>query len=209
MTTPLAWLKQRFEEVLVDYWRHHAPVTTPAWPFATAPAENLQSHMNLVMPLADTTAVGRATALNMIGSSVDELFTGLSSVGTVHFARFDLVGPNLCMYSVFDGDFANYIRDFIALFGTVFDVMMSIVADPAPTPVERNPEAFIDWIHAHDSFQIPYDVTSLFPEEKDMENLSRDVILLLDENANVQLGRYSGYPSISVAQIRLAMGLDW
>ena len=150
--------------------------------------------MNLVMPLADQTAVGRAKAVQAVAANIDELFTGLSNVGTVHFARFDLVGGNLCMFSVFDGDFRAYIRDFISVFGSVFDSLLGLVADPPPSPSSQHPEAFIDWIHRHDSFQIPRDLTALFPEEKNIKNLSRDLVLLLDENPNVQIGRFSGYP---------------
>jgi hypothetical protein len=104
--------------------------------------------MNLVMPLRDQTAVGRARAAGAVSASVDELFTGLNVVGTVHFARFDIIDGNLCMFSVFDGDFTTYIRDFIALFGSVFDVPRTHVKDPPPVPSERHTEEFIDWVHA-------------------------------------------------------------
>jgi hypothetical protein len=47
--------------------------------------------------------------------------SGLDNVGTVHFARFVIVDDNyICMFSVYDGDFTKYIRDFIATIG-VFD----------------------------------------------------------------------------------------
>ena len=49
----------------------------------------------------------------------------------------------------------------------------------------------------------------MFPEEKNINNLSRDLVLLLDENPNVQLGRFSGYPGVSVAQLRNGAGLGW
>ena len=198
-----------FERVLVAFWRRAAPVKTPGLAYSTALADNLQMHMNLVMPLADQTAVGRARAAQAIAENIDELFTGLSNVGTVHFARFDLIGGNLCMYSVFDGDFRAYIRDFICVFGTVFDALLGLVSDPPPSPSELYPEAFIDWIHRHDSFQIPRDLTSLFPDEKNIVNLSRDLVLLLAEKPNVQLGRFSGYPGLSAAQIRLGTGVGW
>lgn len=202
-------LRHLFERLLIAFWRRAAPIKTPGSTYSTAPADNLQMHMNLVMPLADQTPVGRAQAAQAIAANIDELFTGLSNVGTVHFARFDLIGGNLCMYSVFDGDFRAYIRDFICVFGSVFDSLLGLVADPPPSPSALNPEAFIDWIHRHDSFQIPRDLTSLFPEEKKLENLSRDLVLLLDEKPNVQLGRFSGYPGVSVAQIRHGTGLGW
>ncbi|MBY0568786.1 MAG: hypothetical protein K2P70_15830 [Hyphomonadaceae bacterium] len=202
-------LRHLFERILIAFWRRVAPVKTPQPGYSTTLADNLQMHMNLVMPLADQTPVGRARAAAAIAANIDELFTGLSNVGTVHFARFDLIGGNLCMYSVFDGDFRAYIRDFICAFGSVFDSLLGLVADPPPSPSAQNPEAFIDWIHRHDSFQIPRDLTSLFPEEKNINNLSRDLVLLLDENPNVQLGRFSGYPGVSVAQIRHNSGLGW
>ncbi len=204
-----AALRHLGERVLVAFWRRVAPVKTPQPEYSTAVADNLQLHMNLVMPLADQTAVGRARAVEAVAANIDELFTGLSNVGTVHFARFDLVGGNLCMYSVFDGDFRAYIRDFICVFGSVFDSLLGLVADPPPSPSAQHPEAFIDWIHRHDAFQIPRDLTSLFPEEKNINNLSRDLVLLLDQNPNIQIGRFSAYPGISAAQIRHNSGLGW
>ncbi len=197
------------ERLLVAFWRRAAPVKTPPPEFKTALPDNLQMHMNLVMPLADQTAVGRAKAIQAVAANIDELFTGLSNVGTVHFARFDLVGGNLCMFSVYDGDFRAYIRDFISVFGSVFDSLLGLVADPPPSPSTQHPEAFVDWIHRHDTFQIPRDLTGLFPEEKNIKNLSRDLILLIDENPNIQIGRFSAYPGISAAQIRHKTGMGW
>jgi hypothetical protein len=203
------FLKRMGERVLVAFWRIVAPVKTPEPGYETSLPANLQMHMNLVMPLADQTAVGRARAVQAIAANIDELFTGLSNVGTVHFARFDLINGNLCMFSVYDGDFRAYIRDFITVFGSVFDSLLSLVADPPPSPSTQHPEAFIDWIHRHDSFQIPRDLTALFPEERNIKNLSRDLVLLLDQNPHVQIGRFSAYPGISAAQIRHKSGLGW
>jgi len=203
------FLKRLFERILVAFWRIGAPVKTPEPAYSTSLPDNLQMHMNLVMPLADQTAVGRARAVQAVAANIDELFTGLSNVGTVHFARFDLVGGNLCMFSVFDGDFRAYIRDFITVFGSVFDSLLGLVENPPPSPCTKHPEALIDWIHRHDSFQIPRDLTVLFPDEKNIKNLSRDLVLLLDENPHVQIGRYSGYPGLSVAQIRDKTGMGW
>ena len=203
------FLRRLAERVLVAFWRRAAPVKITEPGYSTNLADNLQFHMNLVMPLADQTAVGRAQAVQAVAANIDELFTGLSNVGTVHFARFDLVGGNLCMYSVYDGDFHAYIRDFISVFGSVFDSLLGLVADPPPSPSALHPEEFIDWIHRHDAFQIPRDLTTLFPEEKNIKNLSRDLILLLDAKQNVQIGRFSGYPGVSAAQIRHGTGLGW
>ena len=209
MTSLMSKGNQLFERILIEYWKRRAPVPTPPPVWKTAPADNLQQHMNLVMPLRDKTDVGRAFAADAVSSSVDEIFTGLNNVGTVHFARFDLIGSNLCMFSVYDGDFANYIRDFISVFGSVFDALMELVEDRPPVPCELHPEAFIDWIGKHDAFQVPGEVALLFPQERNIKNLPRDVILLFEQNPNVQLGRYSSYPGLSAAQIRLDTGGDW
>ena len=205
-----AWVTQLVQRLLVAYWRRRAPIAVAHTPWKTAPADNLQLTMNLVMPLTDQTAVGRAKAVKAVAANIDQLFSGLNNVGTVHTARFDLIGGNLCMFSVFDGDFTNYIRDFICLFGNVFDALVGgLVVDPPPCPCSEHPEAFIDWVIRHDAFQIPGDLTSLFPQEANLENLGRDLVLLLDLNDNVLLGRYSGYPGMSVAQIRQATGVEW
>jgi hypothetical protein len=202
-------MTQLFERMLVAYWRRREPLVVRPRPMSTSLADNVQSSMNLIMPLADQTAVGRANAVNAVGSAVDELFSGLNAVGTVHFARFDIVDGNLCMFSVYDGDFTSYIRDFIALFGNVFDALMEIVADPPPLPSERNPEAFIEWVHRHDAFQLPRDLTTMLPGLTDVRNLPRQVVLAVDANPNLQLGIYRGYPGSSVAQIRHALGVGW
>ena len=191
------------------YWKrrdHFVPVTPD---LSTALEKNVQSTMNLIMPLADPTAIGRAKAAAAVSGSVDELFTGLNAVGTVHFARFDIIDGNLCMFSVFDGDFTTYIRDFIGLFGSVFDVLMTVVEDPPPLPSELNPEAFIDWVHAHDALKLPRDLMLLDPEVGDVRNLSRDMVMMFEDNPHVELGIYRGYPGSSVAQVRDGLGVGW
>jgi len=209
---PAGRMTQLGESVIVKSWKGHDPGATPnpSWSWSTAAGDNLQKHMNLIMPLADKTAVGRAVAVQAVAANIDELFTGLNNVGTVHMARFDLIGSNLCMFSTFDGDFTNYIRDFISVFGSVFDAVIAIlVADPPTGPTEEHPQEFIDWVKAHDAFQIPGDLTQLFPDEPSIENYARDLVLLLEREANVQIGRFSAYPGLSAAQIRHATGIDW
>jgi len=207
------WLKLQatmmVERFLIWYWKRKAPVTTPKWDWKTSLADNVQQQMNLVMPLADTTAVGKAKAVQMVAANIDELFTGLNNIGTVHSARFDLIGEYLCILTVYDGDHEVYIRDFISVFGSVFDAMIRVVADPPPWPCELHSAEFVKWVSDHEGFQIPYNLTQMFPEEKNLENLSRDLILLLADNPYVQIGRFSGYPALSTAQIRLASGIEW
>ena len=158
-----------------------------------------------------------------IAQNFNEIFAGLDNVGTVHFARFVVIGDNLCMISVYDGDFTNYIRDFIATVGSVFDEVVSLMeGGEAVMPCETKIDAFIEWVHAHDLFQVPDLPTDLFalqdeargvkrkPEHGMLRSLSRELVLQLRANPNSMLGGgYRAYPGYSVAQVRDKLGVGW
>lgn len=208
--------------ILVPFWAWRRPV--PAQPggpaLAVQPGENLQRMMNLVMPLKDKTALGRAMAAQTIAANLDAIFAGLDNVGNVHFARFVIIENNLCMISAYDGDFTNYIRDFIAQIGGVFDGVVALIEDGDDVlPTEENIEAFIDWVRDHDLYQFPDLVTAFMqyqdPDsdadlvDEDMRLLPRTIVLQLHANKNVLLGGYRAYPALSVGQIRREAGLGW
>jgi hypothetical protein len=212
--------------VLVPYW---------AWRFPTkkaeggprpsiAPSDNIQRMMNLVMRLKDPSTIGRAKAALVLAQHAGEIFSGVDNVATVHFARFVIIGDYLCMISVYDGDFSNYIRDFISAIGSFFDAIVALVEDgDTVLPTETHIEAFIDWVHARDLFQAP-DVTSdLFAindtargippgamATHQLRSLSRELILQLRVNPNLSLGGgYRAYPGVTSAQIREQVGMGW
>jgi hypothetical protein len=179
--------------------------------------------MNLIMPLKDKSAIGRGKAAAAVAQNVDEIFAGLDNVGTVHFARFLLIGDYICMISVYDGDFTNYIRDFIATIGSVFDEVVKLVeGGEAITPSEKHVDAFIDWVHEHDLFQAPDFPTDLFTLNKEsgktprgegplkLRTLPREFVLQLKANPNISLGGgYRGYPGFSAAEVRRKFGVGW
>jgi hypothetical protein len=195
-----------FGSLLTALWsRVEGPVEVPR-KSSLAPSDNLQTPMNLVMPLKFPQVAFRGQLGKMLFEQTDQILVGLNNVGTVHFARFDVVEGNLCMFSIFDGDFVGYIRDFIGVIGQAFDGIMEFVKDPAPTPCGSNVDAFIDWVRRHDALQMPElatDVTS------DLVALRRRTLVLLYQNPNVQMGIYRGYPGYSVAQIRDGLGIGW
>jgi hypothetical protein len=209
--------------VLVPYWAWRTPVPPQPGgpPFAAQPGDNLQRMMNLVMPLKDKSPIGRAKAALAVAQNADEIYAGLNNVGTVHFARFVIVGDNLCMFSVYDGDFTNYIRDFIATIGSVFDGVVALIeGGDAVIPSESHVEAFIAWVHAHDLYQAPDLPTDLLTEQRsaeaggsgpdDLRLLPRGLILQLHANPNVSLGSgYRFYPGYSAAQVRHRLGVGW
>ncbi len=211
--------------VLVPYWAWRTPVYAQhGGPRATIPpGDNMQRMMNLILPLKDKTAVGRAKAALAIASNLDEIYAGLDNVGTVHFARFVIIENNMCMISSYDGDFSNYIRDFVAQLGTVFDSVVALIeGGDDMIPTKENIDAFINWVHDRDVYQIPDTATDLLrygtighsaakaDGPDDLRLMPRALILQLHKNPNSLLGSgYRGYPGLSVAQIRHKMGLGW
>ena len=66
-------------------------------------------------------------------------------------------------------------------------------------PCEQNVEAFIEWVHAHDAYQVPDLATDILREQEaasgaassesgDLRKLPRDLILQLRANPNISLG---------------------
>jgi hypothetical protein len=219
------WFQLLSKWLVVPIWAWLTPVKKLEGgpPFSVQPGDNVQRMMNLVMPLKDKSAVGRAKAALAIAQNKDEIYAGLDNVGTVHFARFVIIDNNICMLSVYDGDFTNYIRDFIATIGSVFDnVVELVVGGEDVIPSELHVEKFIDWVHDHDMYQVPDDATGILRNQEaqrgdtadtgndDLLLLPRRLILQLNVNTNVSLGSgYRAYPGYSVAQVRQQLGIGW
>jgi hypothetical protein len=179
-------------------WSRLEPEIAVERPPPLAPSDSMQRAMNLIMPLRYRGVVARA--------HLAQILAGLNNVGTVHFARFDLVGDNLCMFSIYDGNMSGYLRDFIAALGPAFDMLMEFVAHPPNTPVQTNVDEFIAWVEDHDAFQMPETVADLAP---DLSSLPRRLLVVLHRERNVQLGLYRNYPGFTASQIRDALGIGW
>jgi hypothetical protein len=221
-TTPL--FKFIAGKILVPIWAWRTPVKRlEGGPRPSVqPGDNVQRMMNLVMPLKDKSAVGRALAALAIAQNKDEIYAGLDNVGTVHFARFVIVDDNICMFSVYDGDFTNYIRDFIVTIGSVFDAVVGLVeGGDKVIPSAEHVDEFIDWVHDHDLFQVSDVATDILRDQEavngdagggkdDLRKLPRQLILQLNVNRNVSLGSgYRAYPGYSAAQVRQRFGVGW
>jgi len=210
--------------ILVPYWAWRYPtkkIEGGPRP-STQPSDNIQRMMNLVMKLKDTSPIGRAKAALVLAQHATEIFSGVDDVATVHFARFDIIGDYICMFSVYDGDFSNYIRDFICTIGSFFDGIVALVEDGEQVlPTQTHVEEFIDWVHARDLFQAPDFTTDLFALNDEarglppgkvhpLRTLSREFILQLRVNPNLSLGGgYRAYPGFTSAQIRQKTGMGW
>jgi len=219
------WFKFLSTHVVVPFWgwrEPKSPLEGGARP-APQPSENLQRMMNLIMPLKDSSPVGRAKAALAIAQNVDAIFAGLDNVGTVHTARFLLLDDKLCMISTYDGDFSNYIRDFIATIGNVFDEIMTLViGGGAQHPANKHLATFMDCGHKHDPFRAPAIPPRHFPLQDaasgrpadapphPLRDLPRSLILQFRANPNISLGGgYRAYPGVSAAQVRERFGIGW
>ena len=196
---------------LLAYWKRREGPISYDRPFSMNPSDNLQVTMNLIMPLADPSPIGKAQLVQGLASAVHDVTAGLDNTQIVHHGRFVLVGDSLCMFSVYDGDFSSYIHDFIYNIGAAFDAILSFVADPPPLPVEDFPDAFVEWVRAHDAPQLPFqDLASLNPRtDADLLKLPRRLALLLQAQPNAQLFAYQAYPGASTAKVRYMLEMGW
>jgi len=124
--------------------------------------------LTLLMPVApgvDPTAIATALA-----KYHDQIQAALTSVGTVHYARFVLLdrsspslqpgagtGPFvLGVITEYDGDFDAYIQDFVAKVGVVFDALLAFtVGGKEITPVADHISKFITYVRQYDLSQQP------------------------------------------------------
>jgi hypothetical protein len=192
--------------ILAAYWARRERPSRFSQPASLAISDNVQRPMNLVMPLRYPVTAARGRATETLTRATDEILVGLNNVGTVHFARFAIVRGALCMFSVYDGDFEGYIRDFISSIGTSFDKVMDLVKDPPRTPCAEHVDEFIAWVGDHDILQLPEQPTEL---TADISLIPRRTLTLLHKNPNAQLGFYRAYPGFSAAQIRDRLGIGW
>ncbi|WP_420130561.1 hypothetical protein [Longimicrobium sp.] len=125
--------------------------------------------LTLLMPIIPGTsplAIGAALAKYNA-----EINSALTSIGTVHYARFLLLDrsvpnlqPNLApgapasnelvlaVITEYDGSFQAYIGDFVAQIGDVFNALLQfVVGGAAVTPVQSNVAAFSAFVSANDA----------------------------------------------------------
>jgi hypothetical protein len=95
------------------------------------------------LQVAELDAIVHVTARSAIEES--------DTVGTLHFARWlnyheqNKIG----FFSAFDGALRKYIDDFAKYMGNTFNLLFKHVVNAPPLPVEKNVDAFYDWIVAN------------------------------------------------------------
>ena len=128
----------------------------------------MASPLTLLMPVLPGKIQQLAQTLGQYQAQLD---AALQSIGTVHYARTLLLdasvanlqpgaSPNpsdsfvLAIITEYDGSFADYIGDFVAQVGTVFDAALPfVVGGAAVVPVANNVAAFQAFVTANDASQ--------------------------------------------------------
>ncbi|MBV9775002.1 MAG: hypothetical protein JO040_13700 [Gemmatimonadetes bacterium] len=127
----------------------------------------MASPLTLLMPIIPGTDLTVLAAT--LAKSQTEIDQALTSIGTVHYARFLLLDRStanlqpggtpsdqlvLAVITEYDGSFQAYIGDFVAQIGQVFDALLHfVVGGQALIPVANNVAAFSAFVAANDASQ--------------------------------------------------------
>lgn len=127
----------------------------------------MASPLTLILPIIPGTNLQDISAA--LAKTAGERDEALRSIGTVHYARillFDASSPNLqptgqpsdslsfAVITEFDGSFNDYIHDFVAKIGNIFDTLLQfVVGGQELIPVADNEAAFAAFIAKNDASQ--------------------------------------------------------
>jgi hypothetical protein len=107
-----------------------------------------QNHFTLKFPMKSP-ADGKAIAAELPALMAD-FYRTQDAIGTIHYSRFTLLSDKTLLFlGDFDGEFGDLMAALAAGAGLVFDAIFRHVAEPPPTPVEANANAFTEWIAEH------------------------------------------------------------
>ena len=109
----------------------------------------VQNALNLYLPLKNPTQM--PALLATLASVQPEVYTALTSLHYVHFARFLPMpdGSALWVITEYDGGLQSYIMDFVAVLGDVFTAILQFVQGAPPLPVQAHAREFVDFVDQH------------------------------------------------------------
>ena len=107
-----------------------------------------QSHFTLSFPLRSP--ADAPVLREQLPAMMPHLFDAYDKIGRVHYSRFTILSERTLLFlGDFDGEFDHLMSDLAKLAGPVFDGILRHVAEPPPTPVAANVDAFANWTNAH------------------------------------------------------------
>ncbi len=122
----------------------------------TPTAKAVQNPLTLIMKIRSAEDYQQLTGLlNKIQSAPPDqnpIWLALNKLKNVHFARFVFLENNtkLAVITTYDGTFEDYINEFIDAIGDVFNALLMHMDGAPALPVQKNRQAFLDYVRAND-----------------------------------------------------------
>jgi hypothetical protein len=114
----------------------------------------VQNALNLFLPMKSPAQM--PALMGSLAGATAEVGAALTSLHYVHFARF-LPAPDgsaLMVITEYDGGLQNYVMDFVAVLGDVFNTILQFVQGAPPLPVQRYAREFTQFVTAHDTRRV-------------------------------------------------------
>jgi hypothetical protein len=119
----------------------------------TEPMLSVQNRLNLILPLKAGATPALIAALRSLNEGpVNPLHDALVNLGNVHFAQFVLLenGTRLGVFTIFDGDFDEYILSFTHHVGDIFNaILVHVEGADEIVPVQEHKDEFLQFISDH------------------------------------------------------------
>ena len=130
------------------------PQAIPTCPFSSMDRDAVFSGLNLNLELKDPRQM--PDLLRLLRSLEDEIRFRMKRLNSVHFARFLPTRGNTVLQVIteFDGRIDDYLLDFVIVVGDIFNAILGFIRDAPPLPIQRNPDAFIDFVRRNNLIDI-------------------------------------------------------
>jgi hypothetical protein len=142
------WLKRHVREPLDTYFAYGDASVQDIKACARAAGFTGNTSQGTLLTYMSFKSRVQSFAVKLVGEALiaDKGHKASDSIGTLHVAHFVPFEHNhIGFFTVFDGDMEKYFQDFADKTAFTFNALFPRVVGGAPTPVEKNAQAFYQW----------------------------------------------------------------
>lgn len=142
------WLKRHVREPLDTYFAYEDASVQDIKACARAAGFTVNTTQGTLLTYIAFKSRVQAVGVKLVAGVLvgDKGHKASDSIGTLHVAHFVPFEHNhIGFFTVFDGDMEKYFQDFADKTSFVFNSLFPRVVGGAPTPVEKNAQAFYQW----------------------------------------------------------------